>query len=131
MSIPESEDWRLRAYWEAAGARELSASQDYDRAILTLSSATLALTATFLKDIAPNPPKEPLLLVASWTGLIVAIVLIIGSFLISQWVIRAEARNEGAPWMTKLTVAVNVVAGVGFVVGIVLFAIFALLNVWR
>lgn len=32
------EDWRERAYWEALTRTELYASQDYDKAILTLSS---------------------------------------------------------------------------------------------
>lgn len=128
MTNPEPESWRPKAYWEAASRAELSASQDYDRAILTLSSGTLALSATFLKDIAQTPAKSIVLLEVSWAALIGAIIAIILSFLVSQWAIRAEARNEGLRFGVKGIVGLTLFGGVAFVLGIVLFATFALVN---
>ncbi len=126
VSEPE---WVTREYWLAGERREHAASQDYDRAILTLSSGTLALSATFLHDIAPNPVGCSVgLLVASWIFLVVAIVAIVVSYLSSQQAHRATMGDKDASRPTNVTRALTYFAGEGSVGGIVLFAIFALVN---
>ena len=128
-SDPAPEDWRERAYWEALTRTELSASQDYDKAILTLSSGTLALSATFVRDIAPEPVACSLaLLVGSWLAFVVAIIAVIVSYLTSQTAIRREAQNLNASRITNATKGLNYISGIGFIAGIVLFAVFALVN---
>ena len=127
------EDYRKHLY-DALHA----ASRDYDQAILTLAAATLALSVTFVKDIAPHPVGDTrLLLFGAWGGLVVSIVAMLTSFLTSQHVIRDrlaatfEPDATPAPPRDKFEVAteiLNVVAGVGFVLGLALLGWYALAN---
>lgn len=131
MAEDEAGDWRDQSYWQALAAAQLSGSQDHDRAILTLGSGTLALSATFLHDIAPDPVGNSLiLLLISWALLVVAIVLIVCSFQTSQWAMQAgmENRDEAMKFRTRVTIALNVASDIGFVGGIALFALFAVVN---
>jgi uncharacterized membrane protein YgcG len=122
-------DWREQAYYEALTAALLSGSQDYDRAVLTLSSGTLALSATFIHDIAPTPVGDSIiLLILSWAALVLALSLTVISFQTSQWAMNRELTGGTATRLTKVTVALNVAAGIGLLGGIVLFAYFALVN---
>jgi len=125
-----SDDWREREYWRALSDAQLSGSQDHDRAILTLSSATLALSATFLHDIAPSPPGAVEFLVVSWGAFLAAIVLIVASFQVSQWAMQAAMSGQAGAVRTRThaIVALNLLADVGFVVGIVTFVFFARQN---
>ena len=110
-------------------APALSGSQDYDRAILTLSSGALALSATFLHDIARNVASASLdLLTASWVALIAAIISIVASFQTSQLATRQEMLNKDSKYAFRATVVLNVLGGLGFIGGMVLFARFAFVN---
>jgi len=125
----EPEDWRASAHWQALAATALSGSQDYDRAILTLSSGALALSATFLHDIARNVASASLdLLTASWVALIAAIISIVASFQTSQLATRQEMLNKDSKYAFRATVVLNVLGGLGFIGGMVLFARFAFVN---
>ena len=126
--MTEPEDWRASAYYQALAATALSGSQDYDRAILTLSSGTLALSATFIHNIADHPMSNVDLLSWSWAGLIAAIVSIVVSFQTSQWATRRDMLGKTAPLLVKVTVGLNLLGGLAFIGGIVLFARFAFVN---
>jgi hypothetical protein len=115
------------------------ASQDYDRAVLTLTSATLALSVTFLHDIAPQPkPGSNALLLLSWVLLGAGLIATFVSLLTSQWALRQAIADVDAGKTDKLqhpggrlafaTEVLNVVAGIGFVVGLVFLAGFAFVN---
>ncbi len=117
-----------------------AASQDYDRAVLTLSSATLALSVTFLHDIAPTPkPGSTTLVVLSWLCLGGALVLIFASLLTSRWSLeralddhdanKPEEPQRPGGRLAVTTEVLNVLAGVGVVAGFVFLAWFALINV--
>jgi hypothetical protein len=129
--MAEQDDWRDEAYYKALADAHLSGSQDHDRAILTLSSGTLALSATFVHDIAPNPVGcSVALLIAAWVGLIAAIIAIVLSYQTSQAAHRAAMREEDGSTKTRatVTVALTVIGDIGFIAGIVLFAAFAAVN---
>lgn len=62
--------------------RQLSNNENLDRSILTLSSAALALSVTFLNGVGTSH-CFPLLVIA-WVGFVLAIVITIVSYLTSQ-----------------------------------------------
>lgn len=71
--------------------RELSNTDNYDKHILTLSSAGLAISLTVFKDIAPQGQTAHIwLLYSAWVLFGCAILSTIFSFLISNAALRAE-----------------------------------------
>ncbi|RZN52413.1 hypothetical protein [Escherichia sp. E13S3] len=71
--------------------RELSNTDNYDKHILTLSSAGLAISLTVFKDIAPQGQTAHIwLLFSAWVLFGCAILSTIFSFLISNAALRAE-----------------------------------------
>lgn len=71
--------------------RELSNTDNYDKNILTLSSAGLAISLTVFKDIAPHDQTAYVwLLYSAWILFGCAILATIFSFLISNAALRAE-----------------------------------------
>jgi len=64
--------------------REVSSSENFDKSILTFSSAGLALSIGFLKDFVPiQIATAPWALYGSWILFSVAICTTMGSFLVS------------------------------------------------
>jgi hypothetical protein len=117
-----------------------AASQDYDRAVMTLASGTLALSVTFAHNIAPTPVAwSRNLLVGSWALLGLALIAILISLLTSQGGLRraiadVDAGNEAAlrkpgGLRALITERLNVLAGGSFVVGLGLFAYYAFVNI--
>jgi hypothetical protein len=47
----------------------------YDRTILSLAGGALALSITFMRDIAASPPKAPLLIGLGWIALLLSMGL--------------------------------------------------------
>ncbi|EBF4785150.1 hypothetical protein AC369_22150 [Salmonella enterica subsp. diarizonae] len=71
--------------------RELSNTDNYDKNILTLSSAGLAISLTVFKDIAPHGQIAHIwLLYSAWVLFGCAILATIFSFLISNAALRSE-----------------------------------------
>lgn len=85
-----SEDTYLQERSTLIEIEQKSADQ-HDKAILTISMGGLALSITFLREIAPNPSKETLILVAiSWFCFGVSMLTILFSFLSSQIACRRQ-----------------------------------------
>ncbi len=109
----------------------LSTSQQFDRAILGLSTSALALSLAFIKDIVPSSPAEHLdVLFLSWGGFIGAIACTVISFQTSQAAIRArlghdDKRGDKYGMYTRWF---NRVAGGSFSVALVLTAVFVSCN---
>lgn len=117
---------------------EGEASQSLDKALITLSAGAFGLSIVFVSRIAPKPEALPWLYTA-WTGFIIALVLILASFLLSQWAFRralaildddyknpSEAQKTNGwsvatGWLTSLS-------GASFVFGVVMLAVFAVKN---
>lgn len=68
--------------------RQLSNNENFDRSILTLSSAGLALSVTFLQNLE-SVACFPILLM-SWLGFVFAIISTLVSFQTSQWGIKTQ-----------------------------------------
>lgn len=61
-------------------------AEQHDKAIIALSGGGLALSLTFLENIAPNPREDTLwLLGVAWLCFIASLFVVLLSFLFSQW----------------------------------------------
>jgi len=122
--------------------RQLSNSDNFDKAILTYSSAGLALSLGFLKDLIPfSHAKCSWLLFWSWGLFVLAVVVVIVSFIFSQLGIDKQLtinekyylqmnddalaeRNRFAKWTDRLAYA----AAASFVIAITFSTIFVSVN---
>ncbi|WJD87049.1 hypothetical protein QRD25_18640 [Serratia marcescens] len=122
--------------------RELSNTDNYDKNILTLSSAGLALSLTLLKDIVSKEgPVCVFFLYASWVLFGLAILSTISSFLISnkalvkqlaiaeRYYLNGEpsALNEKNIW-GQITSVVNWFSGGFFILAIISVILFGSFN---
>jgi hypothetical protein len=124
--------------------RQFSNSQAYDKAILTLSSAFLALSLNFMKDVLPSGGARHLgLLYTSWILLACAIAGTVVSFRISDAAANSQLRraeryylegDESALNRTTLSRSVewvNNAAGILFLAGVFIMVAFTILNFWE
>lgn len=140
---PDEEDGLERdAYLEERKTlieAEGEASQSLDKALITLSAGAFGLSILFIFRIAPKPVGLPWLY-SAWAGLIASLVLILASFLMSQWAFRraldildedyknptkdqtTNGWSVATGWLTGLS-------GASFVFGVVMLAVFAIKNV--
>lgn len=117
-------------------ASHQDASDAFDRALMTLSAGSLALSIAFVKDIAPDPVAVwPLKL--SWILMGLALLFIVTSFAMSVQVhkqlidgIDAKRSYDDEPWWVRSGVSwLNGLSGGGFVAGAALLILFAMKNV--
>ncbi|HGW5509025.1 TPA: hypothetical protein ACNH1V_003117 [Citrobacter koseri] len=122
--------------------RELSNTDNYDKNILTLSSAGLAISLTVFKDIAPHDQTAYIwLLYSAWILFGCAILATIFSFLISNAALRAELEiaykyyiEEDESVFGKISLEskilnwVNSFSGGFFVLAIISVIIFGVIN---
>ena len=113
-----------------------SAMEDYDRAVMTLAAATLALSVTFLHEIAPAPkPGTTWAVIGAWVLLGIALLatfLSIGTGIVGLGrAIRdyddrrtKKLERPGGVW-ANATDVLNVVSGCCLILGLVLLAWFA------
>lgn len=109
----------------------LSSSNQFDSAVLKLSSGLLAVSAAFLRGPAQGgAPHAKWLLVVSWALLGTAILSTVVSFLASQSTIRAQLEDNdssAALWSVRTT-CLNAVSAVMFILGVALTIMFVSLN---
>lgn len=122
--------------------RQLSNSENADRAVLTVSTGALGFSLAFLKDIVkPATASHLLLLHLSWICFMAAIVVTLVSFYISQKAIEHqlvlaqryyldcdESAFSGPTCYARITNACNYGGAIVFVVGLLLSCAFAALN---
>ena len=122
--------------------RQLSNAENYDKAILSLSTACLGFSVVFLKDFVPIvTAKCPWTLYGSWIALIMAIVMTIFSYFSSQRAIEKQLKKAEDYYLKRLedalartasariTDCLNYASGVFFVLGIILTTLFVFLNI--
>lgn len=124
-------------------ARQLSNSERFDAAILTLSSGALGLSLAFIKDIVPvEKANYVALLNVSWWLFGLAIVSTIASFLVSQLAIKKQLHyaekyylDSDESYLKKrnlpalATDAINYLSGFLFVSAIVVTIFFVSKNI--
>jgi len=122
--------------------RQLSNSEKFDGAVLTLSTAALGLSLTFLRDVVPLGKAQCLsVLVISWCLFGLAIFSTMASFLASQLGIKRQLEyaeeyylNKKDDFLTKenfpakLTEVINYISGFMFVAGILFTILFVATN---
>lgn len=122
--------------------RELSNTDNYDKNILTLSSAGLAISLTVLKDIVPIGQVSHIwFLYSAWIFFGCAILITIFSFLISNAALRAQLDiahkyyiDEDESFFGKVSLIsktldwVNRFSGVCFVLAIISVITFGVIN---
>lgn len=122
--------------------REVSSSENFDKSILTFSSAGLALSVGFLKDFIPIQLAEfSCSLYCSWILFTIATCSTMMSFLISGWALSDQKklaysyyieRNEEAfekenKW-NSITQVLNYLSGGAFICAMILTVLFISLN---
>lgn len=125
-------------------SRQLSNAENYDKAVLTLSTAFLGISFAFLKDFVPIDRAVWLcLLYGSWVVLTGSVMSTIISFWLSQRAIDVQLRKAEDYYLrddqcalNKSRVAtatdwVNAVSGVLFVLGVSLTTVFVIVNLER
>lgn len=121
---------------------QLSNSEGFDRAILTLSSAGLALSITVVKDLVRNGPMhQAWSLQATWVLFALSIATVVVSYITSQQGIddhlgyaheyyeegRAEFWNKSSPWR-HWTIRLGYAGGVLFLLAIASLIWFSISN---
>ena len=123
--------------------KQLSNSETYDKSLLTLSSAFLGLSLTFLKDIVPLAQARHFwVLSLSWLGFTVVIVGTIWSFIYGQRVIKrlleAARRYYKEQDQTAFEVSqkyserldyINELSGFAFIASVIFSVAFVIANI--
>ncbi len=123
--------------------RNLSNSEKYDSAILTLSTGILGLSLAFIKDVVPlNTAELVHLLKASWWLFGASIISTVTSFSVSQIAIKRQLdyadkyyREGKTEYLEKknvpalITEYVNYISGILFIAGILATVVFVSVNV--
>lgn len=142
--VPDDETLKVyNAYLAEAEKRQLTSIDNFDKSILTYSSAGLALSLTFLKDFVPVAKASWTgLLYTSWVFFVLATCITIVSFLVSnkvqEWS-KHDARKffiEGLDefkdkdrWQKRYIESSNMGAGGAFVVALATSTAFVWVNI--
>lgn len=124
--------------------RQLSNSQNYDRAILSLSTAGLGFSLAFIKDLIPLSQSEHIwLLYCSWVFFIIAIFLTLLSFIFSQSAIdkqlffaekyyleKQDEFLEKRNWLSDITNWIFYSSWLIFILAIMLTVVFVKINLF-
>jgi hypothetical protein len=126
MSQTDYRDWLVKAHH--------SACTDFDKAVMTLSGGALALSITFVHEVAPNPTNTGLLGLA-WGFFAASLACVFASLLTTQGTLvgRIAAIDANKPWgfslLGTVTTILGVLAGVTFLIGLVMLSMFAHHNI--
>ena len=139
MTEPTSREQIYAKTREDLLKRQLSNNENFDRSILTLSSAALALTVAFIRGISAINSIS--LLILSWVALVCAILSTILSYLASQRGIARQLElaeryylknDEDALNERNFPAILNEILGylsaISFVAGIILLLVFFGIN---
>lgn len=72
---------------------EAKSADQFDKTLVTLAGGALGVSLVFLEKIAPQPkPSSLIFLYFAWGGFVVSLLLILASFLTSQYAYRRQRR---------------------------------------
>lgn len=102
---------------EAKAPNEWAVLLDYSKVVVTLASALLGLTVTFLRDFAPLEASgaERVWLILSWGFLLICIISGVLAAALSINVLRHGGRRNGAILAANVAFFALVLAGAAFV----------------
>src|SRR5689334_325028 len=117
------------ALWTPLVEGDRAQTAAFDKVIITLSSAALALSITFIHDIAPIPKEQHWLAIA-WIGFGTSLVVNLVSYLIGQRAYRRQveilqdvadqkenARDQSNMFLTS-AIWLNSISAIAFIVGV-------------
>jgi hypothetical protein len=117
---------------------ERDTAKTFDTSMITITSGALALSLVFVKEVAPDP-KNVYVLIGAWVFFVLALLMIMSSFLTSQAATRKQRdildclQNDPNTSQENKdairTLRLNWAAIFSFLIAIVLFVIFAGLNI--
>jgi len=142
------QELRLKLYGETRSdllKRQLSNSENADRAILTVSTACLGFSLAFLKDVVPlHEATLSSLPYLSWASFVLSIVITLISFFTSQraieeqltlahryYIERDETAAKTRPKFASITDTLNKSGAAFLVVGLLAICIFVVVNVGK
>ena len=130
-------DENMRDYRRHLVEAEERSQAQFDKTVLTLSGGALAVSFTFLKDIAGPAPQQTGWLIGAWIAWTVSSVCVLIAFYFSRWAIRKTIKQvdrnrvhgelPGGAW-TILTESFNAVGALSFAVGVSAIIVFVKLN---
>lgn len=107
------------------------ALESFDRTMINVSGGALAVSITFLHDVAPSPTPWSLLpLIAGWGGLIGSLGAMIISMPVGHKAIELRLAGEDDTKMTTWTTRLNTTSVVTLFVGFLGLAAFAGMNMF-
>ncbi len=142
--VPDDETQKIYAAFKAeAEKRQLASLDNFDKSILSYSSAGLALSLTFLKDFVPiHKASATWVLYGSWMLFVVATCLTILSFLVSNKVQDLAISDAGkyylegndayldkTRWQNRYVAYSNGLAGFSFVIALAFSTAFVWVNI--
>lgn len=107
------------------------AARSFDQTMITLSGGALALSLTFVQQLAEKPAQWRAVLIAAWLAFGTALVSILISFLLFQYAIDARIGGEDQPAWDRWTRRANWISLLSFGTGVVTLLIFCLKNLLR
>lgn len=122
--------------------RQLSNTENYDKAILTLSASGLAISLTFIKDIVSLDKADFLWLIQlGWVFFLVSMVISIFAYFVSNKAIDREMHKAEKYYVngdesafseknnfSAVNNILNYITGLSFVVAIIAIVMFVILN---
>lgn len=131
------------AYRKELLERQRANSSNFDRVILSLSTAIVGLSISFLNDVFSLKDAECLILLKlSWGAFSFVIILTVVSFIVSQkaldrqmdyaekyYLNDKEEYGTKKSFLARLTDLFNLFSGIIFIIGILLLIIFVNQNV--
>ncbi|MDQ5826561.1 MAG: hypothetical protein M3441_20425 [Chloroflexota bacterium] len=139
-SVLSNEDFL--AIWRPLVEGEAAQTAAFDRVIIALASGALAVSITFIHDIAPNPTEEHWLAIG-WLGFGSSLAVNVVSYLVGQFAYRRQVEilqdvADGKPNAEEqpnvfrtAAMWMNAYAAFAFVVGVVGIGLFAWTNLKR
>lgn len=138
----------LKAILEIIETAEQTNIVAYDKALLTLASAALALSLAFTKDLVPFATAQKLwVLIASWGGLVLTLVINVGAFIWTPWMVPArtnitfDALRHGKKTQRDLETfllkdqrtlrTLNIAQGIVFLLSMMLLTFYVCYDVWH
>jgi divalent metal cation (Fe/Co/Zn/Cd) transporter len=109
------------------------AARSFDQTMITLSGGALALSLTFVQQLATKPAQWRAVLSASWVSFGIALLSILVSFLLFQYAVDARIRldeTRAVAW-DKWARRTNWLSLTTFTLGVVGLLIFSVQNFLR
>lgn len=116
-----------RDYYNILLEARNNAVRSLEKTLVTLASGALALSITFLHDIAPHP-RQMAWMIVSWILLFLSLLLMLIVFMLSVYAFESAMKRKDVKRFTLFLQFLEWISLVFFIFGSVCFAVFAAVN---